>query len=78
MRDEGGLEEDDFEMRNLAEVDFGLEESQLNGERKKEVRADLASFIQVFQWDNTPVTFTHRIKHNIALKPGLFKHSFNA
>ena len=55
---------------NLDEVDFGLAETQLTDPEKKEVKNLLKRYREVFQWDNCPVSFTHKIKHRISLKPG--------
>ena len=41
MKDEDfSFDEDEFEQKNLEDVDFGLENSQLDAEMKREVRED--------------------------------------
>lgn len=61
---------EEFETKKLEEIDFGLSESKLSKEQKGEVRNELNKFREVFQWDELPVSFTHKIKHKIELKPG--------
>ena len=60
---------EDYESRKLTEVDFGLTDSELNETQKAEVREELTKHKAVFQWDDEPVSFTHKIKHKIHLKP---------
>ena len=36
-------------------------------EQKGEVREKLEEYKEVFQWDECPVAFTHRIRHRIVL-----------
>ena len=61
---------EDFETKKLEEVDFGLRETDLNETQKQQVRSQLEKVKGVFQWDGSPVSFTHRTKHKIVLKPG--------
>ena len=60
---------EDMESRKMEEMDFGLSDSGLSEERKAEVREELNNFKIVFQWENTRVGFTHKMKHRIQLKP---------
>ena len=60
---------EDFEDKKLEEVDFGIGKSELSEEQRKEARETLSEFKEVFQWDGVPVSFTHKIKHRISLKP---------
>ena len=62
---------EDFEDKKLDEVDFGLSNSGLEEGQKRSVRDLLSKYQETFQWDQVPVTFTHRIKHKIVLKPGV-------
>ena len=61
---------EDFESKNLKEVDFGLDKANVTEEQKIDIRNELEKYKEVFQWDECPVSFTHKIRHKIVLKPG--------
>ena len=75
LREDEDMEEkmayEDFENKQLDEVDFGLSETDLDNAQKQQVRNLLENVKGVFQWDGSPVSFTHKTKHRIVLKPGV-------
>ena len=61
---------EEAETAKLEEMDFGLTNSTLTDSQKDEVRELLNRYKEAFQWDEEKVSFTHKIKHHITLKPG--------